>query len=159
MTIEDLVSQIEGYNIPGFSPGSFGLSDITGIGSQNILEAMTEMFGIEQEGALTPGMFQEISPLALSQTYGKTYSPLVEQSGQKYLQDLFSQQGGQKAKTAGGGFAGSGQQERYEQAARDVYGKGMGNVLASTGKARTAGIQNVGDIVSSWRDVASQIAG
>ena len=159
MTIEDLVSQIEGYNIPGFSPGSFGLSDITGRGSQIILEAMTEMFGIEQEGALTPGMFQEISPLALSQTYGKTYSPLVEQSGQKYLQDLFSQQGGQKAKTAGGGFAGSGQQGMFTQQAKDVYGKGMADVLGDVSQQRTQGMHSIQDIINQWRETALRIKG
>ena len=159
MTIEDLLSQIGSYDIGGFESGDFGISDITGIGSQSIMNAMKDMFGITQDGALHKSMFQEISPLALSQTYGKAYSPLVQQSGQKYLQDLISQQGVQKATTAGGGFAGSGQQQQYEQAARDVYGKGMGGVLATTGKVKTAGIQNIGDIVSSWRDVASEIAG
>lgn len=159
MTIEDLLSQIGSYGIGGFSPGSFGLSDLTNIGSGNIMDAMERMFGIEEPGALTSSMFQELSPLSLSQAYGKTYSPLVRTGGQKYLQDLISQQGGQKAKTAGGGFAGSGQQQQYEQAARDVYGKGMGNVLSTAGKARTQGIQNISNIVSSWRDLASEIAG
>jgi hypothetical protein len=160
MTIEDLLSQIGGYGIEGFGTGNFGLSDITGIGSEGIASAMNTMFGLEEEeDFLNPAMFQGISPLSLSQTFGKSFSPLIETGGQKYLQDLISQQGGQKAKTAGGGFAGSGQQQQYQQAARDVYGKGMSGVLSTAGKSRTQGIQNVSDIVTSWRDLASQIAG
>tara|TARA_R100001443_G_scaffold117084_2_gene139853 strand:- start:3559 stop:4029 length:471 start_codon:yes stop_codon:yes gene_type:complete len=156
MTIEDLLSQIRGY---GGALGSYELSDLHQIQQSDISSAMNTMFGLAGDDMLDDSMFQTISPLSLSQTYGKSFSPLVEAGGQKYLQDLISQTSGIKAKKASGGFAGSGQHSQYQESARDVYGKGMGDVLSQAGKGRTQGIQNISDIVSSWRTLASEIAG
>ena len=156
MTIEDLLSQITGY---GGNLSSYELGTLHEIEQSDISTAMNEMFGLTGDNMLDESMFQTISPLSLSQTYGKSFSPLVEAGGQKNLQDLISQTGGIKAKKASGGFAGSGQHSQYQESARDVYGKGVGDVLSQAGKGRTQGIQNVSDIVSSWRNLASEIAG
>ena len=67
--------------------------------------------------------------------------------------------GGGKGIQAAGGFAGSGQQQQYVQSAKDVYGKGMSDVLAQTGQQRLAGLQNVQNIMNQWRDTALRIKG
>ena len=67
--------------------------------------------------------------------------------------------GSKKSKLAAGGFAGSGQQQRYTQLAKDVYGKGMSDVLATTGQQRLSGLQNVQDIINQWRDTALELKG
>ena len=63
------------------------------------------------------------------------------------------------AQLSRGGFAGSGQQQKYTAGARDVYGKGMSDVLAQTQQQQAEGLQSVQDVINQWRDTAASIKG
>ena len=65
---------------------------------------------------------------------------------------------GKKGVQASGGFAGSGQQQRFTGGIKDVYGKGMAGVLAGTQEKQAQSLQNIQDIINSWREAAGGIA-
>lgn len=158
MTIQDIMNQIGALGISEYGeehPWSY--EDISNIQGNQIQTALEQMFNIP--GMLSETMFQPISPLALGQTYGKAYSPMVETAGGVHSQNLMDKLGGKKAREAYGGFAGSGQQQRFTEGAKDVYGKEMSGVLSDVGRTRTSAISGVSSLISDWKDLASQIAG
>ena len=67
--------------------------------------------------------------------------------------------GGKQGRQAFGGFAGSGQQGMFTQQAKDVYGKGMADVLGDVSQQRTQGMQSIQDIINQWRETALRIKG
>ena len=162
MTIQDIITQLQSY---GLGQGSgFEFSDISNITGSQIDAALSSMFGLGNlgetgpENPLSGSMFQTISPASLQQAYGKTYRHLMESSGASFAENLITSMSNKSAKQASGGFAGSGQQKRYTQNVRDVYGKEMSGVLSEIGKARTSSLSGMSDLMSSWKDLASQVA-
>ena len=149
--LQDILSQLEGF---GF--GGMDFLDIADLDASGISHKLRTKFGLGGED-LPSHLFQPISQDILASGLAKTYSPQVEAHGQSLLGDLQSTLSGEKCKKAIGGFAGSGQQKRFSTAARDVYGKGMSDVLSQTGEQRIRGLQSVQDIISSWRDTALRI--
>tara|TARA_R110000824_G_scaffold52478_1_gene145526 strand:+ start:1376 stop:1846 length:471 start_codon:yes stop_codon:yes gene_type:complete len=151
--LEDILSQIEDM---GFGQQSYmGLGKLTG---QDISSNLQSYFNLGSQD-IPAHMFQGISSDMLKTGLQSTYSPQIQQTGSNLLGKLQETLGGQKAKQAGGGFAGSGQQQRYSQSAKDVYGQGMGDVLAQTGQQRLSGLQNVQDIINQWKETALKIKG
>ena len=66
---------------------------------------------------------------------------------------------GQKGVQASGGFAGSGQQQQFTSGIKDVYGKGMTDVLAQTGQQRAQSLKSVQDMINQWQSQALQVKG
>ena len=152
MTIQDIMTQLQSYGL-----GEDAYSNITDISGQQIDQALSSMFDLGTSD-LDWDMFQTISPTSLQQPYGKTYRPLMEASGQSFAENLITSMSSKVGKQAAGGFAGSGQHGRYQQNVRDVYGKEMSKVLSQAGKARTDSLSGISDLISSWKDLASQVA-
>ena len=66
---------------------------------------------------------------------------------------------GQRGMQAAGGFAGSGQQQQFASGIKDVYGKGMTDVLTQTGQQRAQSLSQIQDLINSWQSQALQIRG
>ena len=65
--------------------------------------------------------------------------------------------GGQKGFQASGGFAESGQQQQYAGGIKDVYGKGMTDVLTQTGQQRAKSLSEIQNMINQWQSQASKI--
>tara|TARA_R100001082_G_scaffold31099_2_gene15748 strand:+ start:3262 stop:3747 length:486 start_codon:yes stop_codon:yes gene_type:complete len=160
MTIQDIISQLQ--NIGGSSQLLGQISDtgsIANINSGEIAQAMRNMYGLNPVD-LPSTMFQgaTIGKPMLQSALQKTYSPQIEAQSQTLLTDLLQKTGGKTMRQAGGGFAGSGQAERFIGGARDVYGKGMSSVLSKVGAQKAQGIKSISDIIQSWQTTAAQLA-
>lgn len=151
--LQDILSQLTDMNI--LEQGQ-GWGDIADVSPASIAGALQNYYGITSEN-LPPHLFQGISSDILQQGLQKTYSPQIEATGQTLLTNLQSTMGGQKGKQAIGGFAGSGQASRFQQGARDVYGKEMAGALSQVGQQRIQGLQSVQDIINQWRETAAGI--
>ena len=151
--LQDIMSQLSDMGIT--SSSYMGLGDIQ---PEGISSALQNYFGLTDHD-IPAHMFQGISSDLLSSGLAKTYSPQIGSHGQSMLGKLQQTVGGQQGRQAAGGFAGSGQQQQFAQSAKDVYGKGMSDVLAQTGQQRLSGLQNVQDIINQWRDTALRIQG
>ena len=149
--LQDIMSQLQdmGMNVDNWS-------DIANIGQSSIASSLQDYYGIEEEN-LPPHLFQGISSDILRQGLSKTYSPQMQAGGASLLTGLQESMGGKTARQAMGGFAGSGQGMQFQQGARDVYGKGMSDVLAKAGTQRMQGLQNVQDIINQWRETVAGI--
>ena len=132
-----------------------GIQDIT---PDKISSTLQGYFNLGQSD-LPSHMFQGISSDILRSGLSSTYSPQIEAVGQSLLGDLQKTMYGKEGRAAAGGFAGSSQQQKFTQGAKDVYGKGMSDVLAKTGQQQVQGLQNVQDIMNQWRDTALQLKG
>ena len=152
--LQDILGQLTEMGIPS-TGGYTGISDID---PSQISSGLQSYFGLGQE-ELPAHLFQGISSDLLQSGLGKTYSPMIEAAGGSLLSKLQGQMGGKEARQAYGGFAGSGGQKRFATGARDVYGKGMADVLSRTGEQRAQGMQGVQDIINQWRETAMQIKG
>ena len=150
--IQDIIQQLQqlGLNVSGYS-------DISTLNPEQIAGGLQSTYNLTGQD-LPAGLFQSISPELLAGGLGKTYAPQMEAGGQSLLGNLRQQYSSQGSK-AFGGFAGSGQQQAFTQSAKDVYGKGMTDVLAQTGQQRLSGLQNVQDIINQWRQSALDISG
>ena len=151
--IQDILSQLQGM---GFGEQTYGgLQDIN---PQDISQRLQSYFGLTGED-IPAHMFQGMSSDILRSGLGSTYSPQVGAASSSLLGNLQQTLGGQQGRASAGGFAGSGQQQQFAQSAKDVYGKGMTDVLAQTGQQRLGGLQNVQDVINQWRDTALRIKG
>ncbi len=156
--LEDILGQLTGM---GFGMGGegglsyMGLSDIT---PADIASRMQSYYGLSGQD-LPAQMFQGISKDVLSAGLGKTYSPQVEAHGSSLLSKLRETTGGQTGKRAFGGFSGSGQQQKFSAGVKDVYGKGMSDVLAQTQQQQAQGLESVQDIINQWKETAAGIKG
>ena len=128
-------------------------SGLTSVSPQEIASGLAGTYGIDPS-LLPSSLFTGVTPQLMQGTLGKTYSPLMQAKQQPLLQDLISNVGGQKGKQAFGGFAGSGQATDYLTQAKDVYGKGMTDVLTDVGTAVSSSEQNIIDLINSWKDTA-----
>jgi hypothetical protein len=130
--------------------------DIPNISGENIATSLSSMFGFGDE--YNPGLFQPISSQQMRGLLPSTYSPFMTASQQPLLQDLISKTGGKEAKTAAGGFAGSGGFERFKGQAKDVYGKGMTETLTNIGQQRSQQQASILDLINQWRETAAGLA-
>ena len=112
-----------------------------------------------EEQDLPAGMFQSITPEMLRGASYKTYAPQIQAQGQSFLPDLYKNLGGQAATKAAGGFAGSGGFGQQQAGVRDVYGKGMTDVLTQVRGQQSQGIGNISDLISQWHQMAQSIKG
>ena len=151
--LQDILDQLTEI---GFSDPSYGA--ISSYSPERIAEQMRSYYGLGAQD-LPPSLFKGISQDLLEQGLSTTYSPQIQASGASLSGDLASMLGGQKGQQAFGGFAGSGQAQRFGQQARDVYGKGMSEVLAQTGQQQLKGLTGVQDIISKWQETAMKIKG
>jgi hypothetical protein len=140
-------------NLFGFEGSQWGdLSRLTG---GDIADKIANMYGIEED--LPATMFQSLTPGMLASASYKTYAPQIQAKGQSLLTGLRSGLGGQKARTAAGGFAGSGGFGRYSQGIKDVYGKEMTGAITETSQQRMQGLGNVSDIMNQWQQAGQRI--
>ena len=152
--LQDILGQLGDM---GFGTGGqLGYEDISTLTPENIAGNLRSYFNLGQAD-LPAHMFQGISSDLLQQGLGKTYSPQIQAGGSSLLSNLQQTLGGQQGKQAMGGFAGSGQASRFQQGAKDVYGKGMSDVLTKVGSQRAQGLQSVQDIINQWKDTAMGI--
>tara|TARA_R110000824_G_scaffold73856_3_gene187960 strand:- start:7878 stop:8348 length:471 start_codon:yes stop_codon:yes gene_type:complete len=150
--IDDIMAQLQsmGINVSG---GFTGLPDISGF---NISQALQGQYGLTEQ-QLPPSMFQGISSDLIKGGLAGTYSPQVQATGQTLMDKMLTQAQGKVGKQAFGGFAGSGQQQQYAGGIKDVYGKGMTDILAKTGQQRAQSIKSVQDMINQWQSQASKI--
>ena len=153
--LQDILGQLTDMGIT--SQGT-AYSDLSDIGAPQIASGLQSYFDLEGED-LPAHMFQGISSDLLQAGLGKTYSPMLEASGGSLLSKLQGQMGGKEAREAYGGFAGSGGQRQFATGAKDVYGKGMADVLSRTGEQRAKGLQGIQDVINQWRESAMKIKG
>ena len=158
--LQDILGSLTDMGFQSGTGGSWGgdymgIQDIT---PESIASTLQNYFGLTSQD-MPAHMFQGISSDILKSGLSSTYSPQVQAGGQSLLGDLQKTMYGKEGRAAAGGFAGSSQQQRFTQGAKDVYGKGMSEVLAQTGQQQMHGLQNVQDIINQWRDTALQIKG
>jgi len=151
--IDDIVGQLSqlGIDTQGFS----GLSQL---GPQQIATALQGQFGLSGS-QLPSSLFQPISADLLRGGMASTYSPQIEATGGSLLQKMLKLGTGQQGMQAAGGFAGSGQQQQFASGIKDVYGKGMTDVLTQTGQQRAKSLSSIQDLINSWQSQALQIKG
>lgn len=131
--------------------------DITGLTGQNIAQAISTSYNIDLED-LAPNMFTTIDPNMLASGSYKTYSPQLESKGQNLLSGLYSGLGGQKARQAAGGFAGSSGFGKYQSSVKDVYGREMTGAISEVAQQRSQGLSNISDIINQWKQTGQRIA-
>ena len=152
--LQDILGQL---GTMGFGENlSYG--DISGFDPSDIASTIQSHYGLTS-AALPSSLFTGVSEDLLKQGLGSTYSPQIEAGGSSLLGGLTSAMGGQKGQQAFGGFAGSGQATQFGQQARDVYGKGMSDVLAKTGQQQIKGLTGIQDMMNQWRETAMRIKG
>ena len=131
-------------------------SGIGNIGPESIASSLASSYGIDPS-LLPSSLFTGITPGMLGGTYGKTYSPLIQAKQSPLLQGLTSGIEGHEGRRAFGGFAGSGQARDYQAGVRDVYGKGMTDVLTDVSSSMAGSEQNIIDLINSWKGTAQGI--
>ena len=135
------------------------IMDIGNISPESIAQSMQKYFNVDYGGGETipAHLFQSIPKSSLQAALGKSYSPMMQASGESLLGKLSQDVGGAKGAQAFGGFAGSGQQGRYVQGAKDVYGKGMSDTLMQVGQQRSQALGSLQDVVNQWRQTAAEL--
>ena len=150
--IDDIMAQLGqmGMNTTG------GFGGLSQLGGADISQALQGQYGLTQS-QLPSSMFQGISSDLIKGGLSSTYSPQIEATGSSLLSSMLTSAGGQKGTQAAGGFAGSGQQQQFTGGIKDVYGKGMTDVLSQTGQQRAQSLKSVQDMINQWQSQASQI--
>ena len=150
MSIQQLLAQLADM---GFTSDvlSGGLSGLTG---SQIQEGVGTGYSESVQGMLNQGMFQTINPELLKSASIGAYSPLFQQKQSSLIPQLMQQLGGQQARKAYGGFAGSGGAGMQQQQAKDVYGQGMQNTLTQAIGGKTQSLQTIQDIINQWQATA-----
>ena len=151
--LDDILTQLKTM---GFQDTTYG--GISGISSNQIGEALRSHYGLGAQD-LPSSMFQTISEDLLQQGLSSAYSPQIQARGASLSSDLRRTLGGQKGQQAYGGFSGSGQATQYGQQVRDIYGKGMSDVLAQTGQQQMKGLTGIQDVINQWKETAMRIRG
>ena len=153
MSIQQLLAQLEGMGLGGTGFGSSG---------QDVATQLGEQYGlIDEQGTnmLTQQMFQGINPELMKSASIGAYSPLFQQKQSSMLPQLMAKLGGQQARKAHGGFAGTGGAQMQQQQAKDVYGQGMGDVLSQAMGAKTQSLGTIQDIINQWQQTAQSFTG
>ena len=153
MSIQQLLAQLSGMGLGDTGFGSSGQDVATQLGEQYNL--------IDNQGVnmLTEQMFQGINPALMKSASMGAYSPLFQQKQSSLMPQLMQQLGGQQARKAYGGFAGSGGAQMQQQQAKDVYGQGMGDVLGKAMTAKTQSLGTIQDIITQWQQTAQSFTG
>ena len=146
--IEELLSSI------GVSGTSYG--GLSSLSPESIASGLASIYDIDKS-LLPSNLFQGIAPGMMQGSYGKTYSPLIQAKQAPLLQGLTSGIEGLKGRQALGGFAGSGQARDYQAGVKDVYGKGMTNILSDVSSSIGSSEQNIIDLINSWKQTAQGI--
>ena len=131
-------------------------SGLGNLGPETIASSLAGTYGVDPS-LLPSSLFTGITPGMLGGTYGKTYSPLIQAKQAPLLQGLTSGIEGLKGRQALGGFAGSGQARDYQAGVKDVYGKGMTDVLSGVSSSMAGSEQNIIDLINSWKGTAQGI--
>tara|TARA_R100000781_G_scaffold112855_1_gene80508 strand:+ start:203 stop:676 length:474 start_codon:yes stop_codon:yes gene_type:complete len=152
--IDDIMQQLQdlGLGLDG------GFSGISSLDTTQISQALQSQYGLSSS-QLPISLFQPISRDLLRGTMPGTYTPQIEATGGTLLNKLQESIGGVKGRQAYGGFAGSGQQQQFLGEARDVYGKGMTDVLTQTGQQRAQSLGQIQDLINQWQSQALKIKG
>ena len=152
--IDDIMQQLGnlGIDVQG------GFSGLSSISPEQISSALQSQYGLSA-AQLPTSLFQSISGDLLQGTLASTYSPQIEATGSTLLSNMLKSGTGQRAAQAAGGFAGSGQQQQFAGEIRDVYGKGITDILTSTGQQRAKALGSVQDLINQWQSQALQIKG
>ena len=151
--LQDILSQLGQMGL-----GTSTLGGIAGFDPSAISKGLSQTYDISEKD-LPSSLFQGISAGTLEGGMAKTFSPMIEATGESLLGKLTQQVGGKAGRQAFGGFAGSGQQGAFTQQAKDVYGKGMTDVLGQVSQQRTQGLQSIQDMINQWRETALRIKG
>ena len=136
--------------------GQMGWSDISGLSPGQISTTFQQHYELE-ESDIPSGMFQSITPEMLQGASYSTYAPQIQAKGPSMLSELQKGLGGQAATKALGGFAGSGGFGQQQAGVKDVYGKGMTDILTGIGASRSDASTNIADLMSSWQKTAQDI--
>ena len=137
----------------GFSGNVQGLADTS---TGTIDSKLSQYYGVPGKH-LPAHMFSPISKSDLSATQAQSYAPQIQAGSESLLSSLSQTIGGKKGTKAFGGFAGSGQQQKFMGQAKDVYGKGMSDVLTEVGGQRSSAVQSLRDMIDEWRRTATSI--
>ena len=150
MSIQQLLAQLADM---GFESDvlSGGLSGLTG---SQIETGVGSAYSDSVQDMLNESMFQTINPELLKSASIGAYSPMFQQKQSSLIPQLMAQLGGQQAKKAYGGFAGSGGAQMQQQQAKDVYGQGMQNTLTQAIGGKTQSLQTIQDIINQWQQTA-----
>ena len=151
--IEELLSSI---GVSGPSYGGLFYEGLSSISPKSIASGLASTYGIDKS-LLSSSFLTGITPGMLQGTYGKTYSPLIQAKQTPLLQGLTSGIEGVKGRQAMGGFARSGQARDYQAGVKDVYGKGMIDVLSEVSSSIGGSEQNIIDLINSWKQTAQGI--
>ena len=152
--IDDIVQQLQGMGVSV----SGGFSGISSIDPSQVSGALQTQYGLDPS-LLPTSLFQPISEDLLRGTMASTYTPQIEATGSSLLSNMQQLLTGTQGRQAYGGVAGSGQQSQFVQGARDVYGKGMTDVLTQTGQQRGQSLQAIQDLVNQWQSQALKVKG
>ena len=149
--IDDITQQLTdmGFNMGG------GFGAIGGFGAPDISQILGQQYGLTQD-QLPSSMFQPISESLLKGVMPGTYSPQIKVASQPLIDEMLSKYN-IEGKKAFGGFAGSGQQTEFAGGVKDVYGKGMTDVLTNTSQQRAQSLKAIQDMINQWHSQASQI--
>ena len=145
-------------SLQGIFGGGLDWNQLSGMGSQDIASSFAQHYGIEDQD-LPSGMFQKITPEMLQGASYKTYAPQIQAQGQAMLPDLYKGLGGQAATKAAGGFAGSGGFGKQQAGIRDVYGKGMTDVISGASQQQSQGMGLISNLINQWHQSAQGIKG
>ena len=138
--IDDIMQQLSNL---GINPEG-GFSGIAGISPQQVAQQLQSQYGLSSE-QLPTSLFQPISADLLRGGMASTYSPQIEATGGSLLQKMLK--------------LGTGQQQQFASGIKDVYGKGMTDVLTQTGQQRAKSLSSIQDLINAWQSQALQIKG
>ena len=151
MSLQQLLAQLQGMGLEGTGFGSTG-ADVGGALAGQYFNQNLE------DSPLTSQMFQTINPELLKSASMGAYSPLFQQKQSSLIPQLMAQLGGQQARKAYGGFAGSGGAGMQQQQVKDVYGQGMQSTLTQAMGAKTQSLGTIQDIINQWQQTAQSFS-
>ena len=150
----NIMQQLWEYNLLEPEQGYF---DIANIDPGQVQSSIARKLGLEPED-IPSYLFQVPDMSFLKQGVGKTYSPLVEAKGKTLLSGLTDSLYGKGGKMAAGGLApGSRSWGRHKDKAKDVYGGAFTDFLTGVNQSRTAGLQNVQDMINKWIETGLEV--
>ena len=159
MSIQQLLAQLASMGGPGSAFEGLTAGGMSSLTSEQIQEAIGSMYPTNVANLLQPQMFQTISPNLVKSASIGAYSPLFQQKQGSLQGQLMQSLGGQQMRKAYGGFAGSGGSQYAEGIAKDVYGKGMQDVLTQSLASRTQSLSTLQDIINQWQQTAQSFVG
>jgi len=145
---QDPMQQMWGYY--GFD------SPMGSLGSQEIATHMGDRYGITNKQLLRPEMFPTLTSAQQLATQSSTYNPMIEFQSQPLLQQLLS---GMNRPGMSGGFAGSGALQTGITNLKDVYGRGVTDVLQGALQQKNQAVSNALSTFAGWGQTAQGLRG